>query len=90
MSYSIFDFIGNVGVFLIIISYLLLQLNKLKSDNILYSIINLVGASLVIVSLVQDFNMSAFAIEAFWVGISFVGIIKYYRKINQLKVYKRL
>ena len=42
----IFDFVGNVGVFLIIISYLLLQLNKLKSNDISYSAMNLIGAIL--------------------------------------------
>jgi len=80
MSYSLFDFIGNIGVFLIIISYLLLQLNKIKSSQILYSIMNFIGAFLVIISLIENFNMSAFVIEVFWVGISFIGIINYFRK----------
>ena len=85
MNYSFFDFVGNLGVFLIIVSYLLLQLNKIKSENIKYSLMNLVGASLVIISLVENFNMSAFVIEAFWVGISLFGIIKYFRKNNLAK-----
>lgn len=80
MNYSLSDFVGNVGVFLIIISYLLLQLNKINSDNIKYSVMNLVGAALVIISLIENFNMSAFVIEAFWVGISMVGILKYFRR----------
>ena len=77
MNYSLFDFIGNVGVTLIIISYLLLQLDKLKSKDISYSVMNLLGASFVIISLIENFNMSAFVIEVFWVGISMVGIINY-------------
>ena len=80
MNYSLSDFVGNVGVFLIIISYLLLQLNKINSDNIKYSLMNLVGAALVIISLIENFNMSAFVIEVFWVGISMVGILKYFRR----------
>jgi hypothetical protein len=77
MNYSLFDFIGNIGVTLIIVSYLLLQLDKLNSKNILYSVMNLLGASFVIISLIENFNMSAFVIEVFWVGISLIGIINY-------------
>ena len=78
MEYSIYDLLGNVGVFFIIISYLLLQLNKIESSNIFYSLMNLIGASLVIISLIENFNMSAFVIEVFWVGISAIGLIKYF------------
>ena len=77
MNYSLYDFIGNLGVLMIIGTYFLLQLGRLKSDNIWYSIANLVGASLVIVSLLVDFNQSAFIIELFWVLISMVGVYRY-------------
>ena len=78
MEYSTYDLLGNVGVFFIIISYLLLQLNKIESSNIFYSLMNLIGASLVIISLIENFNMSAFVIEVFWVGISAIGLIKHF------------
>ncbi len=77
MNYSVFDFIGNIGVFFIILGYLLLQTNKINSTDIKYSLLNIVGASLVIISLMENFNMSAFIIEAFWVAISFIGIYNY-------------
>ncbi len=76
MEYNIFDFIGNVGVALIIGAYLLLQLEKINSNNILYSIANTVGAIFVIISLTKNFNLSAFIIESFWLLISLVGIYK--------------
>ncbi len=76
MQYNLYDAIGNLGVALIIISYLLLQLNKLDSKNILYSLANAFGALFVIISLTDNFNLSAFIIEAFWMIISFVGIFK--------------
>ena len=40
--------------------------------------LNALGASLIIVSLLFDFNLSAFIVEAFWVIISLIGIGKYY------------
>ena len=78
MTYTIYDLLGNVGVFLIILTYLLLQLRKLSSESLLYSVLNAVGAALVIVSLLFDFNLSAFIVELFWVIISLIGIGKYY------------
>lgn len=79
MSYGPLDFIGNVGVIVLMITYLMLQLNKLRSDGLAYSVLNAVGASFIVVSLVYDFNLSALLMEVFWVLISFVGIFRYFR-----------
>jgi len=79
MSYGPLDFIGNIGVIVLMIAYLMLQLNKLRSDGLAYSLLNAVGASLVIVSLLFDFNLSALLMEVFWVLISFVGIYRHFR-----------
>ena len=65
---------GNIGVAFIVSTYLLLLLNRINSASIHYSLLNAVGAGLVILSLVFDFNLSAFVIEAFWLVISMVGI----------------
>ena len=79
MSYGPLDFIGNVGVVVLMITYLMLQLNKLSSDGLSYSVLNAVGASFIVVSLLFDFNLSALLMEVFWVLISFVGIYRYFR-----------
>ena len=79
MNYGPMDFVGNVGVVLLIITYLMLQLNKLSSDGLAYSILNAGGAGLVVVSLLFNFNLSALIVEVFWVLISFVGIFRYFR-----------
>lgn len=79
MHYSWIDFAGNVGVFLLLTAFLLLQLNKISSHQLIYSVLNGIGASLILFSLVFDFNLSAFLIEFFWLLISLVGIVNYYR-----------
>lgn len=76
MDYSWFDLIGNVGVLLMVIAYLLLQLEKLSSSAFSYLLLNTVGAILVIISLVFRFNLSAFLMEAFWLLISLYGLAK--------------
>ena len=79
MKYGLLDLIGNVGVVVLMIAYLMLQLNKLSSSGLAYSLLNAVGACLIVLSLIVNFNLSAFIMEVFWVLISFVGIYRYFR-----------
>lgn len=76
MDYSWFDLIGNVGVLLMVIAYLLLQLEKLSGSALSYLLLNAVGALLVMISLMFRFNLSAFLMEAFWLLISLYGLTK--------------
>lgn len=80
MNYVWYDFVGSIGVGIIILTYILLQTAKLKSESLFYSLLNAVGASLIIVSLLYNFNFSAFIVEFFWVLISLYGIVKYFLK----------
>ena len=76
LTNSWFDIAGLIGVVLIVIAYLLLQLGKLPSSAPSYSLLNALGAFLVMVSLFFDFNLSAFLMEAFWFLISVFGLIR--------------
>jgi multidrug transporter EmrE-like cation transporter len=78
MSYGLLDFVGNVGVVVLMVTYLMLQLNKLRSDDLAYSLLNAIGASLIVLSLLVNFNLSALLMEVFWVLISFIGIYRYF------------
>lgn len=73
------DWIGGLGVALIVTTYLLLQLDKLRSDALLYSLLNFTGAALVMLSLAFEFNLSAFMVELFWAFISAFGIVRYFQ-----------
>ena len=79
MNYGLVDLLGLVGVVLIVVTYLLLQLDKLKSSDLAYSLFNAIGASLIVMSLLVTFNLSALLMEVFWVLISCLGIYRYFR-----------
>ena len=85
MNYSFYDFLGTIGVALIVIMYLFLQLNKIKSSSLFYSLLNALGAALIIISLIFEFNISAFIIETFWLLISLYGILKYFFDKNKTR-----
>ena len=76
MNYSWYDLAGNIGVLMMVIAYLLLQMEKLSSSAVSYLLLNAVGALLVILSLVFHFNLSAFLMEVFWLLISLYGLAK--------------
>ena len=79
MNFGWTDFVGGIGVVILMVTYLLLQLGRLESSRLLYSVLNAVGASLIAISLIFDFNLSAFIIEVFWILISLVGMVRILR-----------
>jgi len=76
LNYSWYDLAGNIGVLMMVIAYLLVQLDKLSSSAVSYLLLNAGGALLVILSLIFHFNLSAFLMEVFWLLISLYGLAK--------------
>lgn len=76
MNFHLLDLAGFTWVLLIVVAYLLLQLDKLPSSSPSYSLLNAAGALLIIVSLIFQFNLSAFIVEVFWFLISLLGLTK--------------
>ena len=74
------DFVGSIGVFIVIVTYFLLQIDKISSDDLKYSLLNIFGSSLIVYSLAHNWNFASFLIEFFWILISFIGVYKYYKK----------
>jgi hypothetical protein len=80
MQYAWYDLIGSLGVVMIILTYILLQTERIRSEQLIYSLLNGLGAALIVFSLLYSFNFSAFVVESLWVLISVYGIIKYFLK----------
>jgi len=76
LTYSWYDLIGLLGVVIIVTAYLLLQLERLRSTALSFSLLNALGAFLIMLSLVAKFNLSAFLMELFWFLISIFGVAK--------------
>jgi hypothetical protein len=86
MNYPLHDFIGNLGVILIVGSYFLVQIGKMTATGLSYTSLNCLGAALIMFSLYFDFNLSAFVIELFWILISLVGMVRIYLQRRQKTV----
>jgi hypothetical protein len=76
MSISLPDILGTIGVATIVITYILLQSEKLRSEQLAYSVLNAAGAALILVSLWFSPNLPSVVVESFWLLISLYGIGK--------------
>jgi hypothetical protein len=75
-----YDIVGTLGVAIIVLTYILLQIDRVRSDQLIYSLLNAAGAALILVSLYFDFNFPSFIVEFFWLLISLFGIGKYFSR----------
>ena len=77
------DIIGYTGVALLIVTYAMLQLDKIDPKGFWYSFNNMIVAMLVTVSLLYTMNKASMVIEVFWFIISVYGIVMYFKRKNE-------
>jgi len=76
----ILNTIGMIGVAIILVTYFLLQTDRIQARELRYSILNAVGSGCILLSLTVDFNLPSFIIEISWVFISLMGIFRWWRE----------
>ena len=74
------DAIGTLGAALIVLAYLLLQMDRIDPHGLSYSLVNGIGACGIAFSLLYRFNPGALAIEVFWLLISLFGVVRALRR----------
>jgi CRP-like cAMP-binding protein len=67
---------GLLGVILYVGAYAALQSGLLRSNGYTYAAANLAAASLVLLSLTSDFNLSAATSQIVWIVISVFGLVR--------------
>lgn len=80
------DLIGFSGVALLIVTYAMLQLDRIDPKGFWYSFNNLIVAILVTVSLLYTMNIASMVIEVFWFIISAYGIYAYFKRNKKVTV----
>lgn len=77
------DWIGFVGVSLILIAYVLNVLGKVSNNNLWFIILNLVGAGMACLASVLMNYWPFIILEAVWTLVSFLSLIKYMQRIQK-------
>lgn len=82
---TIANALGLIGVILVLVMYFMLQIGKIRSTTLTYSLVNACGSVLILISLYFYFNLSSAVIETSWLAISLFGIIKAVRSGRSLR-----
>ena len=79
-AFTLSDVVGTIGVVAIVSTYFLLQINKVSSKGLAFSLVNAIGSMMIFYSLLENWNFSSALIEFFWILISFIGVYNYFKK----------
>ncbi|MDG4649984.1 cyclic nucleotide-binding domain-containing protein [Roseibacterium sp. SDUM158017] len=71
---SLTGLFGLIGVLLYLGAYAALQFGLLRGASLSYTLLNLTAASLVLLSLLETWNLSSALIQSSWIVISVIGI----------------
>lgn len=67
---------GVFGVLLMLVAYAGIHFDRLDPKKATALLMNLVGSSLVLLSMLHAFNLSAFLMEAAWAVIAVFGLVR--------------
>lgn len=84
-SLEMHDLIGGMGAAVLLVTYFLLQINRISAGSMKYSVLNGLGSASILVSLTNDFNFAAFVIEVAWFVVSCVGALVTLRQWRMAK-----
>jgi hypothetical protein len=71
------DWIGFIGVFMILLAYILNVSGRLNKNHLSFILLNLAGASLACLASVLMHYLPFIILEAVWAIVSFIALLKY-------------
>jgi hypothetical protein len=74
---TLLDGFGVFGVLLILVAYAGATMGRLDPKKPVALLLNLLGASLILLSMTEAFNLSAFLMEAAWAVVAGVGVFRW-------------
>ncbi len=82
LSLQWFDFVGFIGVFLVLAAYLALQAGRISGNGFAFSIANALGGAGILVPVLyaEHMNYSVLFIETAWIAISLYGLYQALRR----------
>lgn len=74
------DWIGFIGVFQILLAYILNVIGKIKSNDLTFILLNLMGAGMACFASVLMKYIPFIILEGLWTIVSLISLLKYKRK----------
>ena len=76
---TLYSIIGLIGVATVIAAYALMTSGKLAASTARYQWLNVCGTLLILVSMVEQWNLPAFIANILWVAIGAYSLVKIYK-----------
>lgn len=76
------DWIGFIGTFFILVAYFLNLNGKLKNDDLLYMVLNLIGAILALTASILLNYIPFIILETVWSLVSLYFVLQYFKLIK--------
>ncbi len=78
------DWLGFIGVALILVAYYLNETSKITNKDLSFILLNLIGSTLACLASILINYVPFIILEAAWALVSFVSLIKYFKLKPQL------
>ncbi len=80
MNSSYSNIIGSVGVFILIIAFVLNLVNKISRESIIYILMNIIGAGLACYASYLIHYVPFIILEGVWTIVSVIALLKYFKR----------
>jgi hypothetical protein len=79
MTFDLANIVGLIGSAVMVVAFAYSNIAR-PMNLVLFNVLNLVGAALLISSLVVHFNLASMALEIVWAIIAFFGLVSALRR----------
>ena len=80
MKITFSDIIGSIGVFILLLAFVLNLINKISRKNIIYILMNIVGAALACYASYLINYIPFIILEGVWTLVSLIALLRYYNR----------
>lgn len=78
MNSSYSNIIGSIGVFILLVAFVLNLLNKISRESIIYIAMNIIGAGLACYASYLINYVPFIILEGVWTLVSLIALVRYY------------
>lgn len=82
MHLSFADWIGFIGVAILLIAFLLNLVNKIERNSLVYILMNITGAAMACIASWMINYIPFIILEGTWTAVSVAALINYARKLS--------
>lgn len=81
---SFADITGSVGVFILLLAFILNLLNKISRDSIIYIVMNIIGAALACYASYLINYIPFIILEGVWTIVSVIALVRFKKKAKRI------